>query len=153
MKDPRISLCDISDLLVLFVFCYSFFKFYTDSSFGIGVATFRFLDRDSFETGHIVGHNAFTGGYGLDMKRLQVGGGGDLDVKEFHRFGMLWDETGYTFYIDGKEDSKITGHLSACPEFILISTEVRGSRRGDCPLHQSPMTRSEILSCGLCKSV
>ncbi len=86
---------------------------------------------ECFEPGHIVGHNAFTGGYGLDMKRMQVGGGIDLDVKTFHRFGMLWDESDYTFYIDGKEDGRINGHPSDCPEFILISTEVKGYRRGD----------------------
>ncbi len=83
---------------------------------------------ESFEPGKIVAHNAFTGGYGLDMKRCMVGGNITLDKEEYHYFGLLWDETGYTFYIDGKEDGKITGNLSACPEFILISTEVQGYR-------------------------
>ncbi len=86
---------------------------------------------ESFKPGEIVAHNAFTGGYGLDMKRIKVGGGLKLDEKEFHTFGLLWDETGYTFYIDGKEDGKIEGNLSACPEFILISTEVSGYRFED----------------------
>ena len=42
--------------------------------------------------------------------------------------GVMWNETGYTFYIDGVEDGKITEHLTARPEFILISTEVHGYR-------------------------
>ena len=44
------------------------------------------------------------------------------------RFGLLFDETGYTFYIDGKEDGKITEDISGHGEFILISTEVQGYR-------------------------
>lgn len=83
---------------------------------------------ECFKPGDIVSHNAFTGGYGLDMKRKYVGGVKGLDKQEFHRFGMLWDETGYTFYIDGKEDGHISEHISHIPEFILISTEVDGYR-------------------------
>ena len=83
---------------------------------------------ESFAPGNIVPHNIFTGGYGLDMKRSTAGKGMDLDKKEFHRFGVLWDETGYTFYVDGKEDGKITDSITARPEFILISTEVMGYR-------------------------
>ena len=85
---------------------------------------------ESFSPGTIASHNAFTGGYGLDMKRAKVGGL-DLDEKEFHRFGVLWDETGYTFYIDGVEDGHISEYVSHRPEFILISTEVRGYRYED----------------------
>lgn len=82
---------------------------------------------ESFTPGNIAHHNVFTGGYGLDMKHSYTGGV-DLDPTEFHRFGLLWDETGYTFYIDGKEDGKITDKLTGRPEFILISTEVSGYR-------------------------
>ena len=83
---------------------------------------------ESFEPGNIVAHNAYCGGYGLDMQRLKVGGGIDLDVTEFHRFGVLWDESGYTFYVDGVEDGRIEGNISHRPEFVLISTEVKGYR-------------------------
>ena len=83
---------------------------------------------ESFKPGLIAAHNVFTGGYGLDKQRAFVGGK-ELDKTEFHRFGVKWDETGYTFYIDGEEDGKITEHLTGCPEFIVISTEVQGYRR------------------------
>ncbi len=86
---------------------------------------------ESFKPGDIAAHNAFTGGYGLDMKNRHVGGMKGLDVTEYHRFGLLWDESGYTFYVDGKEDGKITELVSRTPEFILISTEVQGYRRPD----------------------
>lgn len=83
---------------------------------------------ECFTYGKVASHNAFTGGYGLDMKLASVGGVENLDMKEFHRFGMLWDETGYTFYIDGKEDGRIEQYVSKRPQFILISTEVNGYR-------------------------
>ena len=86
---------------------------------------------ECFRPGVIASHNAFTGGYGLDCKRSCVGGVENLDMTVFHRFGMRWDETGYTFYIDGKEDGHIDQYISKRPEFILISTEVQGYRRED----------------------
>ena len=86
---------------------------------------------ESFRPGKIAAHNVFTGGYGLDNKRVKVGGMDGLDTSVYHRFGLLWDETGYTFFIDGKEDGKITQYLTGRPEFILISTEVKGYRQAE----------------------
>lgn len=86
---------------------------------------------ESFRPGKIAAHNVFTGGYGLDNKRVKVGGMEGVSTDEYHRFGVLWDETGYTFFVDGVEDGKVTEHLTARPEFILISTEVRGYRSAD----------------------
>ncbi len=86
---------------------------------------------ECFEPGKIVPHNVFTGGYGQDMRNHKAGGRIELDKKIFHRFGVLFDETGYTFYIDGKEDGKITEDISGHDEFILISTEVHGYRLSD----------------------
>ena len=83
---------------------------------------------ECFKSGKIAHHNVFTGGYGLDKEVSRAGGADGIDQSEFHRFGLLWDETGYTFYVDGVEDGKITDKLTARPEFILISTEVKGYR-------------------------
>ena len=82
---------------------------------------------ECFEPGKVVPHNAFAGGYGQNMERLYAGGMENLD-DSFHRFRFLWEETGYTFYIDGVENGHIDGLVSHCPEFILISTEVKGYR-------------------------
>ncbi len=87
---------------------------------------------ESFEPGDVhEGHHVFCGGYGQDMNMLGVGNVKNLDEKEFHRFGVLFDKTGYTFYVDGVEDGKIEGNISGHDEFILISTEVNGYRRAD----------------------
>lgn len=86
---------------------------------------------ECFEPGDIAPHNAFKGGYGLDCKNTNVGGKKGLNKDEYHYFGMLWDERGYTFYIDGVEDGHISEYVSNIPEFILISTEVKGYRYDD----------------------
>ena len=83
---------------------------------------------ECFAKGEVVTHNVFTGGYGLDLKKASCGGMDGLDQTVFHRFGMLWEKTGYTFYIDGVENGHISEYVSHRPEFILISTEVFGYR-------------------------
>ncbi len=87
---------------------------------------------ESWRPGEIGRHAVYTGGYGLDNKKAateNVHKGLDLDV--YHTFGLLWDENGYTFYIDGKEDGHIDQYVSKRPEFILLTTEVNGYRKAD----------------------
>ena len=51
----------------------------------------------------------------------------------FHRFGCIWDEEGYTFYVDGVQSGlKLTEAVSDAPQFILVATEVgvSGVRNG-----------------------
>ena len=84
-----------------------------------------------FKTGKIDKHCVYTGGYGQDCKQSCTGGREISDTGEFHRFGVLWDESGYTFYIDGIEDGHIDQSISKRPQFILIGTEVQGYRNAD----------------------
>ena len=86
---------------------------------------------ECFKPGKIAHHNVFYGGYGLDSKRISVGGIEGVDHTVFHRFGLLWEPTGYTFYIDGVENGRVDAAVSQRPEFILISTEVKGYRHDD----------------------
>lgn len=47
----------------------------------------------------------------------------------FHRFGVLWDEEGYTFFVDGKQQGeKLTKGVSHTETFILLGTECIGYR-------------------------
>lgn len=46
----------------------------------------------------------------------------------FHRFGVDWDENGYTFYCDGKQTTKTTEYVSKVEQFILLTTECQGYR-------------------------
>jgi len=87
---------------------------------------------ESFEPGIVVPHNVFHGGYGKDNHwegcgRKTTG----LDTSAFHRFGVLWDDRGYTFFVNGREDGHIEGHVSRVPLFVLVSTEVTGYRHAD----------------------
>lgn len=55
----------------------------------------------------------------------------DLEEKDndgWHYFGMDWQPDGYVFYCDGKEVSRCNTHVSHVPEFILLTTEVKGYR-------------------------
>ena len=84
---------------------------------------------ESFRPGVLVPHNVFHGGYGNDNHREFCGETTTgLDTSVFHRFGVLWDDKGYTFFLDGREDGHIEGHVSRVPLFVLISTEVSGYR-------------------------
>ena len=78
---------------------------------------------DTASTGNIYG------GYG---KQYSKDGRVNYDLEEtedgFHRFGMLWTETEYVFYCDGKEISRCNQAVSQVPQFILLTTEVRGYR-------------------------
>ena len=86
---------------------------------------------ESFSPGAVVPHNVFHGGYGQDIHREKVGGNMALDTSAFHRFGVLWDDKGYTFFIDGREDGRVEEHVSRVPLFVLVSTEVSGYRHAD----------------------
>lgn len=83
---------------------------------------------ESFEPGKIIKHCNHYNGYGDDHKQADAGNGMDISLGEYHRFGMLWNENGYTFYVDGKEDGHVDGPVSKIKNFILISTEVNGYR-------------------------
>ena len=56
---------------------------------------------------------------------------------EFHRSGLLWTENEYVFYYDGKETSRTSGPISKVEQFILLTTEVQGYRRGDGTIHDA----------------
>ena len=57
-------------------------------------------------------------------------------MEEFHRFGLLWTEDEYVFYFDGKETARTNGPISQVPQFILLTTEVQGYRRGNGLMHE-----------------
>lgn len=71
---------------------------------------------ECFEPGLLQYHNVFTGGYGLDMQQIKVGKFDMMDNPEdFHRYGVLWDENGYTFYVDGEFDGHVDKNVSHRP--------------------------------------
>ena len=77
---------------------------------------------ECFAPGNVAPHYAFSGGYGLDNVNRHVGGLSSLDPDAFHRFGMSWDENGYTFYVDGVEDSEASRRVEF--KFSLKDSEM-----------------------------
>ena len=96
---------------------------------------------ESFTPGEIITHAYHMKGYGADYRGFnayRMPGSVDcmknpvwkLDTEEFHTFGLLWEEDGYTVFIDGRQSGEKVGcgkgeAVSQVPEFILISTECK----------------------------
>ena len=80
----------------------------------------------------VTGHAVHIGGYSKDLKSK---GSKLVTVKdiytEFHTAGLLWTESGYKFYIDGRctADMKdMNGTVSNAPSYMLLSNEVAGHK-------------------------
>ena len=92
---------------------------------------------ESFIGGHYSPHYIHYGGYGKNHQfattyheHAYSGIKGMKKLKEgWHVFGLLWEEDGYTFFIDGVQNGrKITEVVSRADTFILIGTEPNGYR-------------------------
>lgn len=83
-------------------------------------------EYNNFSAGNIFG------GYG---NRIDREGRVHLDIEGldegFHTFALYWSEKEYIFYCDGKEISRATEHISKVPQFILLTTEVKGYRNDE----------------------
>ena len=97
---------------------------------------------ENFTRNGIVSHNIHWNGYG---KNHQGAGSGPIQVQPsddgFHVFGMDWSPLGYVFYVDGKETWRIPGPVSHREQFILVSAECDGYRKGAA----SPLLKKAVL--------
>ena len=86
---------------------------------------------EQFETGKVTTGNIY-GGYG---KNFTDEGRVTYDLKEtedgFHTFGMHWTENEYVFYCDGEVVSRTSENVSKVPQFILLTTEIKGYRQNE----------------------
>jgi beta-glucanase (GH16 family) len=86
---------------------------------------------ENFSRDGAFSHNIHWNGYGSDHKSAGSGSRtAEPTVDGFHTFGLDWSPTGYIFYVDGKESWRVSGPVSHREEFILVSTECMGYRRG-----------------------
>ena len=92
---------------------------------------------ESFLGHTYIPHYIHWGGYGENycyettLDEHKFAGPTDITRLEdtFHRFGCLWEEDGYTFYVDGVQSGrKLTGAVSHTEQFVLLSTECLGYR-------------------------
>lgn len=94
---------------------------------------------ESFKPNTMQWNNVFSAGYGVDCRRTKLGPARrPIDGSVWHRFGLLWEEDKYTFFVDGEKTYETSEDVSQIPEFLLISTEVYGYRKeGRAPIPES----------------
>ena len=90
---------------------------------GIEADIMECFKKGECTTGNIMG------GYGKQCREEERVYYPVKDMDSFHRFGMEWTPTGYTFYCDGEVVSTVTEHVSHVPQFLLLTTEVQGYRK------------------------
>lgn len=73
-------------------------------------------------------HTIHYGGYGENSKsKMSPFYSVDKDIyNEFNTYGVLWDETGYTFYVNGKKTWKTKFCPTTEPEYLWLSVEISG---------------------------
>jgi len=104
---------------------------------------------ESFKPGRIAPHNVFACGYGADQRRVQVGGDWNKiipDWEGWHYFGVLWNKDGYVFYVDGKEDGRVTENISHRPHFMYLTTECQFYRQNRMTGKASPELEAAVAS-------
>jgi dienelactone hydrolase len=86
---------------------------------------------ESFTPGEVIRAAFHYNGYGADYKGFYIPQEHKdivVDTEQFHTYGMLWDENGYSVYIDGRLRGTYTSCVSHVPEFVLITTEAKWYR-------------------------
>ncbi|MBQ6419878.1 MAG: glycoside hydrolase family 16 protein [Clostridia bacterium] len=63
-----------------------------------------------------------TGHQRLHARWVIVGGN---PYEEYNTYGLKWDKTGYTFYVNGKECRQTDFGLASGPEYIVLSNAMR----------------------------
>jgi beta-glucanase (GH16 family) len=97
---------------------------------------------ENFTRDGVISQNIHWNGYG---KNHEGAGSGPIKLQlndgEFHTFGVDWNPYGYVFYVDGKETWRISGPVSNREQFILVSAECDGYRKGAA----SPLLKKAVL--------
>lgn len=102
------------------------------------------IEQDIMESlvpGEVLVSSFHYDGYGPDYKSFHIPAAWDeepkyedklaieLDKTAIHTFGLLWEPSGYTAYVDGRCRGKNAVAVSHIPEFLLISTECKNYRK------------------------
>lgn len=98
---------------------------------------------ENFVEGELTSGNIY-GGYGKDFRdeaRIRYP---YTEDNEYHRVGLQWSPDGYVFYLDGKETARSTAPVSHTEQFVLLSTEVKGYRKG---LAKTDFTEEDLADC------
>lgn len=94
------------------------------NGFELDIFEHRKYDFNSKDISGYVNHVLHWNGYDQYHKCVAVDTG-DLNLdKGFHIFGLVWDENGYTFLVDGKKTGKFDKLQTNAKMFLLFSVEI-----------------------------
>ena len=107
---------------------------------GIAISGAEVDIMEMFDPNVLYPHMIHTNGYGKDHEGTMAEKYEDnfhdvygkilLQKDIFQRFGCLWEEDGYTFFVNGVQiGEKVTSVHTSVENFILISTECKGYRQ------------------------
>jgi len=87
---------------------------------------------ENFTRDGVISHNIHWNGYGPDRQSKGSGPVKKPELSEgFHTFGLDWNAHEYVFYTDGQVTWRVAGPISDREQFILVSTECNGYRKGE----------------------
>lgn len=107
---------------------------------------------ECFKPGEIITHAFHMNGYGADYhwfnshrqtEAFKERVPHKVDTTTFHRYGLLWEEDGYTVYLDGRPCGEKVGcsqgdAVSKVKEFLLLTTECMYYRDDGCTAGPAP---------------
>ncbi|MBQ8082044.1 MAG: glycoside hydrolase family 16 protein [Clostridia bacterium] len=100
---------------------------------------------ECFKKGEITTGNIM-GGYGAQRRQEGRVFYSIERPDDFHTFAMYWSPTEYIFYCDGNVVSRAHEHVSQVPQFLLLTSEVQGWRKGKGgPPKVGPVFRDDAL--------
>jgi len=98
---------------------------------------------ENFADGKLTSGNIY-GGYGKNFAESARIHYPYTEDNEYHRVGLHWSPAGYVFYLDGKETARTSEPVSHIDQFIMLSTEIKGYRKGIIP---TEFTDEDLSDC------
>jgi beta-glucanase (GH16 family) len=93
----------------------------------IDVVEHRVIDESGWALGDLAGQNVIWDGYGAgrqNVHHVAAAAGGAPIQGQWHTFAVLWDEVGYTFYVDADAVWTTSSGLSSRSEYLLLTCEI-----------------------------
>lgn len=96
-----------------------------DNGLEIDIFEHRKYDCNNKDISGYLNHTIHWNGYGKYHKCAATDTGNlNLNDNNFHIISLLWDDEGYTFFVDGKQTWKIQEPKTKTKLFLVLSTEI-----------------------------
>lgn len=91
----------------------------------IDIFEHRAADGNQTDLLHSLVHGIHWNGYGGKHQNVATTVHQIIDNQHFHKIGLLWTSSEYTFFVDGREVWKTDQGVTSKPLFILLSVEIK----------------------------